>query len=112
MSIYRITVQYKGTNYSGFQVQVREKTIQGEINSVLKILSKSEEVKTVGSGRTDAGVHALAQVMRIEIPENIPANGLVRGMNSLLPKDIRVIDASIVTKEFHPIYSAKTKEYN
>ncbi len=112
MSIYKITIQYKGTHYSGFQVQPRLQTIQGEINSVLKILSKSEEVKSVGSGRTDAGVHALAQVMRVEIPENIPASGLVRGMNSLLPKDIRVIDALIVTKEFHPIYSAKTKEYN
>ena len=93
-------------------MQPRLKTIQGEINSVLKTLSKSDEVKTVGSGRTDAGVHALAQVMRIEIPEDIPALGLVRGMNSLLPKDIRVVDALVVTKEFHPIYSAKTKEYN
>ena len=93
-------------------MQPRLRTIQGEINSVLKTLSKSEEVKTVGSGRTDAGVHALAQVMRIEIAEDIPEMGLVRGMNSLLPKDIRVIDALVVTREFHPIYSAKTKEYN
>jgi tRNA pseudouridine38-40 synthase len=93
-------------------VQPRLKTIQGEINSVLKILSKSEEVKSVGSGRTDAGVHALAQVMRIEIPVDIPVQGLVRAMNSLLPEDIRVTDAIVVTNEFHPIYSAKSKEYN
>ena len=112
MNIYRITVQYKGTHYSGFQVQLNDKTIQGEINSVLKVLSKSEEVKSVGSGRTDAGVHALAQVMRVEIPVDIPAVGLVRGMNSLLPDDIRVLDAALVTNEFHPIYSAKSKEYN
>lgn len=112
MNIYRITVQYKGTQYSGFQVQLSDKTIQGEINSVLKVLSKSEDIKSVGSGRTDAGVHALAQVMRIEIPVDIPVAGLVRGMNSLLPEDIRVIDASVVNDKFHPIYSAKSKEYN
>ncbi len=112
MNIYRITVQYKGTHYSGFQVQLSDKTIQGEINSVLKTLSKSEDVKSVGSGRTDAGVHALAQVMRIEIPVDIPVQGLVRAMNSLLPEDIRVIDAVVATHDFHPIYSAKSKEYN
>lgn len=112
MNIYKITIQYKGTHYSGFQVQPYLKTIQGEINSVLKILSKSENVKSVGSGRTDAGVHALAQVMRIEIPVDIPAQGLIRAMNSLLPEDIRVTSACVVTNEFHPIYSAKSKEYN
>lgn len=112
MNIYRITVQYKGTQYSGFQIQLSDKTIQGEINSVLKVLSKSEDIKSIGSGRTDAGVHALAQVMRIEIPVDIPVIGLVRAMNSLLPEDIRVIDAVVVTNEFHPIYSAKSKEYN
>lgn len=112
MNIYRITVQYKGTHYSGFQVQLSDKTIQGEINSVLKVLSKSEDIKSVGSGRTDAGVHALAQVMRIEIPVDIPVQGLVRAMNSLLPEDIRVVDAALVNDKFHPIYSAKSKEYN
>lgn len=112
MNIYKITVQYKGTHYQGFQVQSTGTTIQGEINSALKILSKSEDVKSVGSGRTDAGVHALAQVMRIEIPVEIPANNLARAMNSNLPDDIRVISAEVATKEFHPIFSAKSKEYN
>lgn len=112
MNIYKITVQYKGTHFAGFQVQTHHKTIQGEINCVLKTLSKSDDVKSVGSGRTDAGVHALAQVMRIEIPVDIPVLGLIRGMNSLLPKDIRVTEASISTNDFHPIYSAKSKEYN
>ena len=68
MNIYKITVAYKGTHFSGFQVQATDTTIQGEINAALKILSKSDEIKTLGSGRTDAGVHALAQVMKIEIP--------------------------------------------
>ncbi|MBC7713464.1 MAG: tRNA pseudouridine(38-40) synthase TruA [Rhizobacter sp.] len=112
MNIYKITVSYKGTRYHGFQVQAEDLTIQGEINSALKILSKSEDVKSVGSGRTDAGVHALAQVMRIEIPVDIPADNLARAMNSMLPEDIRVIDAVVAPENFHPIFSAKSKEYN
>jgi tRNA pseudouridine38-40 synthase len=112
LNIYKIIIQYKGTHYQGFQVQSTGRTIQGEINSALKILSKSDEVKTVGSGRTDAGVHALAQVMRIEIPVDIPVNNLVRAMNSNLPDDIRVISAEIAAQAFHPIFSAKSKEYN
>lgn len=112
MNIYKIIVQYKGTHYQGFQVQSNGRTIQGEINSALKVLAKTDEVKSVGSGRTDAGVHALAQVMRIEIPVDIPVESLARAMNSNLPDDIRVIKAEATTKEFHPIFSAQSKEYN
>ena len=112
MNTYKIVVQYKGTHYQGFQVQAVGKTIQGEINSALKILSKSEEVKSVGSGRTDAGVHALAQVMRIEIPVDIPVQNLSKALNSNLPDDIRVVEASVASSDFHPIFSAKSKEYN
>ena len=112
MNIYKIIVQYKGTHYQGFQVQSVGRTIQGEINTALKLLSKSDEVKSVGSGRTDAGVHALAQVIRIEIPVDIPAENLARAMNSVLPDDIRVTNAAVVTNDFHPIFSAKSKEYN
>lgn len=112
MNIYKITVQYKGTHFFGFQVQAEGQTIQGEINKALSVLSHNEPVKTLGSGRTDAGVHALAQVMRIEIPVHIPVLSLARAMNSHLPQDIRVIDAEVVTEEFHPIFSAVSKEYN
>jgi tRNA pseudouridine38-40 synthase len=107
-----LTLQYKGTQYLGFQIQSKGQTIQGELNSALKILSKSNEVKSVGSGRTDAGVHAFGQVVRIEIPVDIPATSLVRAINSHLPQDIRVTEAIHCTKEFHPIYSAHSKEYN
>ncbi len=112
MNIYKVIVEYKGTNYSGFQVQPSGKTIQGEINSALKILSKSDAVKTVGSGRTDSGVHAFGQVVRIEIPVDIPAASLPKAMNSNLPEDIRVLSAEVVADDFHPIFSAKSKEYN
>ncbi len=112
MNIYKIIVQYKGTAYSGFQVQSNDKTIQGEINKALEILSKTKDIKSIGSGRTDAGVHALAQVVKIEIPVFIPAESLHRALNSQLPDDIRVIHAEICTLDFHPIYKAKSKEYN
>lgn len=112
MNIYKIIVQYKGTAYSGFQVQLNERTIQGEINQALKVLSKTDSVKSIGSGRTDAGVHALAQVMRVEIPVDIPEESFHKALNAHLPDDIRVIQASKCRPDFHPIFSAKSKEYN
>jgi tRNA pseudouridine38-40 synthase len=112
LSIYKLEVQYKGTKYLGFQIQSVGQTIQGEINNVLKIISKSDEVKSIGSGRTDSGVHALGQIVRIEIPLDIPENNLLRAMNSHLPHDIRIISVNYCTNEFHPIFSANSKEYN
>ena len=112
LNIFRLTLQYKGTQYLGFQVQSIGQTIQGELNRALRVISKSEEVKSIGSGRTDAGVHAHGQIVRIEIPLEIATDSLVRAINSHLPYDIRVIDASCCTTDFHPIYSAHSKEYN
>ena len=112
MSFYKIHLEYKGTNYQGFQIQNDVKTIQGELNTALKLISKSEEIKSIGSGRTDAGVHAFDQVVRIEIPLDINPQNLVRAINTKLPPDIRVKGASHTNSEFHPIFSAKSKEYN
>lgn len=112
LNTYKLVVQYKGTAYSGFQIQATDKTIQGELNRSLAILAKTTEVKSIGSGRTDAGVHALGQIVRVEIPVSIPAASLHLAMNSHLPDDIRVLSAESCTSDFHPIYSAKSKEYN
>lgn len=112
LNIYKLTLQYKGTQYLGFQVQGTGSTIQGELNNALKILSKSEDIKTIGSGRTDTGVHAFAQIVRIEIPVDIPEVSLMRAINSHLPADIRVTKAVRANEDFHPIFSAKSKEYN
>lgn len=112
MSIYKITIQYKGTNYQGFQIQNNGQTIQGVLNSALGILAKSEEVKTIGSGRTDAGVHALGQIVRVEIPLEIPEMGLLKGLNAHLPTDIRVSHVQKCAEDFHPIFHAQSKEYN
>lgn len=112
LNTYKITVQYKGTGYQGFQIQQTGETIQGQLNNALKILSKSENIKTIGSGRTDSGVHAFAQVVRIQIPVDIPEENLQRAMNSHLPNDIRVTSAVRCSQDFHPIFSAQSKEYN
>ena len=112
LNIYKLVIQYKGTHYHGFQIQKNEKTIQGELNQVLKTLSHSDEVKSIGSGRTDSGVHALGQVVKIEIPLSIAPLNLQRALNSLLPTDIRVIQVEECASEFHPIFGAKSKEYN
>lgn len=112
LNIYKLTLEYKGTNYLGFQIQPNGKTIQGELNNSLKILSKTDDIKSIGSGRTDTGVHAFAQIVRIEIPVDIPEESLARAINSHLPHDIRVTNVSRTSLDFHPIFSAKSKEYN
>ena len=75
-------------------------------------LSKSDEVKSLGAGRTDAGVHALGQVAKVSIPLTIPPESLVKALNVNLPDDIRVIEASVSDEAFMPTIHAKSKEYH
>jgi tRNA pseudouridine38-40 synthase len=109
---YRLTLQYKGTNYSGWQIQPSERTIQGELNQALKVISKSEMVKTLGSGRTDSGVHALDQVVKAAIELQIDPQSLLKALNGNLPQDIRVVAADFSDEKFMPTSDAKSKEYH
>ena len=109
---YRFTIQYKGTKYSGWQIQPDEKTVQGELNRALSIIAKSTEVKSLGAGRTDAGVHALGQVVKVSIPLQIDPQALMKGLNSHLPDDIRVVTSEVSDEEFFPTVHAKSKEYH
>ena len=110
---YKLVVQYQGTNYLGWQIQPESAgpTIQGELNRALRFISKSDEVKSLGAGRTDAGVHALGQVAKIAINLQIPVENLVRALNVNLPDDIRILSAEISDEEFFPTVHAKSKEY-
>lgn len=110
---YRLTLQYKGTKYSGWQVQpaTMGETVQGRLNRALAIISKSTEVKSIGSGRTDAGVHALGQVVKVAIQLEIPPENLIRALNVNLPEDIRVIAAEKSDEAFMPTVHAISKEY-
>lgn len=112
MYFYRLQLSYKGTQFSGFQVQPDRPTIQGELNRVLAEISKSDQVKTIGSGRTDAGVHAFGQVVRVEMPLQIQATSLMKAVNAIIHKDIEVVAAEESSEEFHPIMSSKNKVYH
>jgi tRNA pseudouridine38-40 synthase len=106
----RITVSYDGTCYHGWQVQPGLATIQGTLEQVLRDI-ESAPVKVEGSGRTDAGVHALGQVAAFHLHNPIPVDNLRRAINRLLPHDIRVTETAEVDQEFHPRFSAQAKTY-
>jgi len=106
----RITVAYDGTDYHGWQVQPGLATIQSSLETVLSEMEGSP-VHVAGSGRTDAGVHALAQVAAFSITNPIPVANLQRAMNRVLPRDIRVLDARETAADFHPRYAAVAKTY-
>src|SRR5437660_46435 len=97
----RITVSYDGADYHGWQVQPGLATIQGTLESVLAEM-EGAPVHVEGSGRTDAGVHALAQVAAFSFNNPIPVANLRKALNRVLPRDIRVIEAAEVPENFHP----------
>jgi tRNA pseudouridine38-40 synthase len=109
---YRIVLNYKGTNFFGWQIQPSLRTVQGELNQVLEKLFQSSEVKSIGSGRTDAGVHAIGQVVKIQVPRYLAEEVLLRALNGMLPCDMSVLSVTVTDKIFHPVFHAKWKEYH
>ncbi len=106
----RITVSYDGTDFHGWQVQPGLPTIQAALESVLAEV-EGAPVHVTGSGRTDAGVHALAQVAAFSLANPIPPKNLQKALNRLLPRDIRILDACEAPENFHPRYAAVAKTY-
>jgi tRNA pseudouridine38-40 synthase len=106
----RITLAYDGTRYHGWQVQPGLPTIQGVLEEIIGGMEGSP-VHVAGSGRTDAGVHALAQVAAFTIVNPIPVDNLQRALNRLLPPAIRVLDAAETHAAFHPRFDAVAKTY-
>jgi len=107
---YALIVQYDGTAYSGFQIQNNANSIQAEIEKAIKILTH-EEVRIVAAGRTDAGVHALGQVIHFDMSKAIATEKLCISLNGILPADIAVKKAFCVNHTFHARYSAIAREY-
>ena len=105
-----IKIQYNGSNYCGWQKQPDSLGIQGTIEKAIYEIT-NEEVKITGSGRTDAGVHALGQVANFKIKSDIPAHRIPNALNAKLPKDISIVSCNEVDEEFHSRYSAKGKRY-
>jgi tRNA pseudouridine38-40 synthase len=106
----RIEVAYDGTGFHGWQVQPGLPTVQGELERVVSEI-EGAPVHVAGSGRTDAGVHALAQVAAFSIANPIPIPNLRRAVNRLLPPTVRVLAAGEVHEGFHPRFDATAKTY-
>jgi len=107
---WKLTLAYDGTDFQGWQIQPGLPTIQGELQAALGRIT-GETPLPQGSGRTDAGVHALAQVASFALSAPIPAENLLRALNRTLPSSIRVSDASAVRSTFHARHSAIAKTY-
>lgn len=106
----RIIVAYDGTDFHGWQVQPGLPTIQAVLEEIVEGI-EGAPVRVEGSGRTDAGVHALAQVAAFTIENPIPGDNLRRAMNRLLPASVRVLSAEEVHPDFHPRFDAVAKTY-
>ncbi len=107
---YRMKIQYDGTDYSGWQTQKNAKTIQQVITSAIGQITQ-EEIDLIGSGRTDAGVHALGQVANFKVNKNLDLFNFKYSLNSILPSDISVIKIEYVKDEFHSRFDAKSRSY-
>jgi tRNA pseudouridine38-40 synthase len=107
---WKLTLAYDGTGFRGWQVQPGEVTVQGELQAALGRIT-GESPLPQGSGRTDAGVHALAQVASFTLAAPIPAENLQRALNRTLPPSIRILEARIVRSTFHARHSAVAKSY-
>jgi tRNA pseudouridine38-40 synthase len=114
MRTLKLTIAYDGTRYSGWQVQARaqghQPTIQGTLERVLARVLQ-EPVRVIGSGRTDAGVHALAQVAHLRTRSRIPPARLQQSLSGLLPRDIAVIRVEDAPSGFHARFDARRKRY-
>jgi tRNA pseudouridine38-40 synthase len=106
----KLILAYDGTEFAGWQVQPGRATVQGVLASAIGRLS-GENVLPQGSGRTDAGVHALAQVASFQTASSIPLENWMTALNHILPTSIRVLEATEVAPEFHARKSARAKTY-
>lgn len=111
MKNIKLILQYDGTNYAGWQVQKNAATIQGHLENVILAIT-GEHSRVTGAGRTDAGVHALEQVVVFKTQSRLEADVLHRAINAHLPSDIRIMDAQECPEDFHPRYDAKSKTYS
>ncbi len=110
MPRYKLVLSYDGTRYSGWQKQPGKTTIQGTVEAALSRLF-DEETTVTGSGRTDAGVHALGQVAHVDLGISLAPSNLLVALNSQLPPDIRILQVERVPTTFHARYSARQRAY-
>ena len=105
-----MTLAYDGTEYRGWQLQPEGDTVQGLVESALARMAKAP-IRVTAAGRTDSGVHASAQVAHFRLERPIPLDGILRGLNAMLPGDVRVLDVERVEEDFHARFGARSKTY-
>jgi tRNA pseudouridine38-40 synthase len=111
MARFKLTIEYVGTRYSGWQIQKNARTVQGEIHAAVRAASGRSEFEVYGSGRTDAGVHALRQVAHLDLETRTPPETLQYALNDELPPDINVLKVERVSRQFHARHSARSRSY-
>jgi tRNA pseudouridine38-40 synthase len=108
---FKLTIEYAGTRYSGWQIQKNARTVQGEIERAVREATGVTELELYGSGRTDAGVHALRQVAHLDLATSLPPDTLRRRVNDALPSDINLLRVDAVRHRFHARHDALARSY-
>ena len=111
MARFKLTLEYAGTRYSGWQIQQNARTVQGELARVVRDVSGQKQFELYGSGRTDAGVHALAQVAHLDLITSLPPQTLRMRINDALPSDINVLAIELARRRFHARHDAVARSY-
>jgi len=110
MRKYKAIVEYDGTDFCGFQLQARDRTVQGEIESALCDLAE-QRIPVLGAGRTDSGVHAVGQVIAFSLSWMHSPEALLRAVNARLGRDVALLKVEPVEGDFHPRHDAKRRHY-
>ena len=111
MPRFKLTIEYAGTRYSGWQIQKNARTVAGEIDRAVRTVTGRSDFELYGSGRTDAGVHALAQVAHLDVSTGLPPDTLRHRINDELPADVHVLAAVQVPHRFHARHDAEARRY-
>jgi len=111
MKNFKLTIEYDGTAYKGWQRQAEAPSVQAELEGALGRMTRST-ITLIGAGRTDAGVHALGQVANFRCETRLAAGEIRQGLNSLLPRDIAIRDCCRVPEDFHARFAAQSKRYH
>jgi tRNA pseudouridine38-40 synthase len=111
MPRFLLRIEYAGTRYRGWQIQTNARTVQGEIAQAAREVLGTTNFELYGSGRTDAGVHALEQVAHLDTAVKMPPSMLTDRLNALLPSDINILSAETVDRRFHARHSATSRSY-
>lgn len=107
---YRVKLEYDGTDFAGFQAQAGLRTVQGEVEGALARIARSAS-RVAGAGRTDAGVHALGQVVSFDAETSVPTERLAAALNSSMARDVRAVEAEEAEEGFHARFSATARTY-